>query len=187
MIALASLLLAAAPAPLAPAAQSPVNLFRAACLQGSVSLPQGSAAPIDYKALPFGARFVLGQTLAPPGGDRPVPRAPKAEDVPNRILAVGRGSAMFLIVPPGDQAATGSFAHSCAVVWKGEHFADARVAVVPDPSAPLAGQMPDLNPSGLASVGNRVDGLYLVATTLRGWTALTAAPSEPQSAPSGGH
>jgi hypothetical protein len=175
MIALALLLAGVAPA-LAPAAQSPVDLFKAACMGGSVSLPQGSAAPVDYKALPTGARAVLGQTLVAPGDDRILPGPPKAEDVPNRILAVGPRSTLFLIVPPADQGVNGRFAHSCAVIWKGEHFADATAAVVPDPSAPLAGQMPELSSVGLASVGNRVGSLYLVATTLRGWTALTAAP-----------
>jgi hypothetical protein len=186
MIALASLLLAAAPAPLAPAAQSPADLFKAACLQGGLSLPRGSAAPVDYKALPIGVRSVLGQTLAPPGDDRILSGPAKAEDVPNQILAVGPGRAMFLLVPPADPAAKGSFARSCAVIWKGEHFADAKAAVVPDPSAPLAGQMPELSGVGLASVGNNIGGLYLVATTLRGWTALRAAPQQ-QSAPSADH
>ncbi len=81
MIAAAALLLAAGPA-LAPAPQSPVELFKAACTGGSVSLPRGSAAPIAYGDLPHGAREVLGQTLASPGDDRDLRGAAKPEDVP---------------------------------------------------------------------------------------------------------
>ena len=179
---LAALLLGAAPA-LAPAPQSPVALFKAACTGGSVALPRGSAAPVAYRELPHGAREALGQTLAAPGDDRDIRGAPRPEDVPNQLLEIGPGSALFLVAPAADPAARGAFAHSCAVIWKGEHFADARAAIVPDPSA-LAGSSPQLSPVGLASVGAHDGDLYLVATTLRGWTVLKAVPQAP-SAPSG--
>ncbi|HEX4736574.1 MAG TPA: hypothetical protein VH331_03325 [Allosphingosinicella sp.] len=187
MILTAAFLLAAAPASaLAPAPQSPVELFKAACMGGSVSLPRGSAAPTTYDKLPRGAREALGQTLAVPGDERNLRGAPKAEDVPNQLVEVGPGSALFLIAPAADPAAKGAFAHSCAVVWKGEHFADARAVVVTDSSTTLAGTMPQLSPVGLASVGNHQGDLYLVATTLRGWTVLKAEPQTP-AAPSGEH
>jgi hypothetical protein len=175
MIAVAALLLAAGPA-LAPAPQSPVELFKSACMGGSVSLPRGSAAPIGYDKLPRAAREALGQTLIAPGQPG-LAGAPRPEDVPGPVFAIGPGESLFLVAPAAEQG-KGQFAHACAIVWKGEHFAEGRAAIL---SANIAAQQPPAetpkaNSIGLAFVGTRSGGLFLSVTTLRDWTVLKSVP-----------
>jgi hypothetical protein len=175
MIAAAAFLFAAAPA-LAPAPQSPVELFKAACTGGSVSLPRGSAAPIAFGKLPYAARAALGQTLAAPGQSM-LPGAPKPEEVPGPVLAIGPGEALFLIAPAPDEKARGRFAHACAIAWKGEHYDEGRQAILPGVSAAMpALETPRSNPLGLAFVGTLSGDLYLSVTTLRDWTILKSVP-----------
>ncbi|HEX5183247.1 MAG TPA: hypothetical protein VFW19_08865 [Allosphingosinicella sp.] len=174
---IAALLLAAGPALAAPP-QTPVDLFKAACTAGSVSLPKGSAAPIAYEKLPHGAREALGQTLAAPGDDRNLPGAPKSADVSNPILEVGPGQAVYLLAPATSGQAQGRFAHACAIIWKGEHFAEGRAAILPadiDAQQPPS-QTPKTNSLGLAFVGTKAGGLFLSVTTLRDWTVLKSVP-----------
>jgi hypothetical protein len=175
MIAAAALLLAAAPA-LAPASQSPVELFKAACTGGSVSLSKESAAPVDYARLPYGARDALGETLVAPG--QPLPGPAKRDEFPGPIFTIGPNQALFLVAPAADAQAKGQFAHACAVVWKGEHYAEGRAALLPNGPEAIGGlETPSSNPLGIASVGIVSGGLYLSVTTLRGWTVLKAIPA----------
>ena len=170
-----------APAALEPPAQAPVDLFKAACTQGSLALSTKNAARIDYKDMPYAARAALGQTLA--AADMQVfAGAPKAGEVPGPVYAIGPGKAIYLLLPAADGAASGRFAHSCAIVWKGEHFADARATILPD-SQTYVGTMPDSNPMGLAFIGTVAGDLYLSATSLSDWTVLKSVPSSDASLP----
>jgi hypothetical protein len=165
-------LLLAAPA-LEPPAQSPVELFKAACTQGSVALSRKSAAAIAYRDMPVAARTALGQAKA--AGKR-LGGPPRAGDVPGPVYALGPGNALFLLLPASGEGATGQFARSCAIVWKGEHFREARAAILPEGNVALAGETPEADPAGLASIGMATGDLYLTATTLRDWTVLKSAP-----------
>jgi hypothetical protein len=181
MIAAAALLLAAAPT-LAPAPQSPVALFKAACTGGSVSLARGTAAPIAYDKLPHGAREALGQTLMGPGQPG-MPGAPRASDVPGPVFAIGPDQAIFLLAPSGDAQASGSFAHACAVIWKGEHYSEGRESILPNMPAAMVAETPRSNPLGLASFGALLGSLHLSVTTLRDWTVLKAVPRPDEPVP----
>ena len=169
-----SLLLAPAAALAAPA-QAPADLFKSACISGTVSLPRGSTAAVDYDRIPRAARVALGQTMAAPG-DSTIRGAPRRDDVPNLIYQIGPGQSLFLLVPPAGGGATGRFAAACALVWKGEHFREGQAAILPDPPADLPPQAPQSSSVGLASIGTVSGGLFVSVTTLADWTVLKSLP-----------
>jgi hypothetical protein len=175
MIPLAALLLVQASPALPTPAQGPIEMFRAACTQGTLTLSRKTASAIRYDSLPTGARLALGQTLAAPG-ETHFTTSPKSAEVPGSVYALGTGGEAYLILPASSEAAHGSFAHSCSVIWKGEHFLEARNAILPDPPALLAGQDPASNSDGHAFIGTIAGDIYLSATTLRGWTVIKSVP-----------
>jgi hypothetical protein len=180
---IAALLFAAAPA-LATAPQSPVELFKATCMGGSVSLSRGSAAPIAYAKLPYGARQALGQTLMGPGQPG-LPGPPKPQEVPGPVFVIGAAQSVFLLARSTEAQASGSFARVCAVIWKGEHYSAGREAILPNAPPAMAGlETPSSNPLGIASFGAVLGGLHLSVTTLRDWTVLKSVP-QPDAPPPG--
>ena len=175
MIGPLALLAAAAPPVLLSPPQSPTELFKAACMGGSVSLPPGTVSPLAYADIPQRGRAALGMTTFS-AAEPAAPGAPAAAEVPGQIFEVGPGKKLFLVAPAGADR-SGRFARTCAVIWKGEHFAAARDAITPGQPVKLpTGSDPNSNPLGLASFGINWGGLHLSVTTLRDWTVLKADP-----------
>jgi hypothetical protein len=159
----------------APDLRDPIALFKGVCLADEAALPHDAAADQDYDALPRGARDALG--FAHPLGGVPHVQPPFALpkiEVPNRILAIGATKQIYLLAAADG---SGQYASSCAVVWKGNHYADALAALralspVPGSSLPAgATGVPGLNYSVAQS-----EGMILGAAELSGWTVLRVSP-----------
>ena len=169
-----------------PDMSTPTTLFGSVCLSDQVRLPKEAVKAISYAKLPIGARTVLGFSLPPQTSTSvlrlsPVPGA----EVPNSILAVLPKKNAYLIVPAPSGA--GRVAAHCAVIWRGNHFADAIAAVKAIPTARDLSPMLALNKGipGTNSVSLKTDGMMIGAAEFQGWTLLRIAPdfSPPEEQP----
>lgn len=174
-----------APAQTASAELSdPTTLFNTVCMGDRVKLSKSAFQSVTYGNLPRGAKEALGFAL-PKGGMPGVtpPFSLASADVPNTILTSIPKKAVFLLLPAAE-GTSGRAASQCAVIWRGNHYADAlKVAqtVVPLPNpkpAPVLGS----GIRGLSYLVLQGHGAVVGAVELNRWTVLRVAPdlSPPQ-------
>ena len=172
--------------PIPSATASPLEIFRAACIAGTVALKRDSAVLVEFKKLRRDAKQALAQSFVHFGDDI-FPPKPLSKGVPNHIYRIGPRKNVFLMVPvqerepqPHARNPVDRYPHSCAVVWKGDQFVEARRLILESgpASALLPGSLPKDNPLGLAHASTTADGLLLTAAAFGGWTVLRSAPEE---------
>ncbi len=163
----------------------PVPLFTAICTQGGGRLPAADVAQTRYLVIPADARVALGFGLAAGRGMAAGMMEPLASrDVPNTVLAIGRGHDRFLLPSISDKS--GALAASCSVVWRGLHYAEARRAAADIAGMPDGGSDTDASPiAGAHIYGVRGRGYALAASEISGWTVLRMTP-DTSSVPSAG-
>ena len=148
-------------------------------MEGRVALKKDTAASIRYRNLPKGAKLALGQAAL--RLDKPeFFRSPPTDEVPNPIYRIGRDKAVFLLAPASAEEGE-RLEQSCALMWKGDHFLEARKFILPEGpgSVPLPRSLPKDNPFGLAYVSTTTNGLLLTVAALQGWTVLKSTRAEP--------
>ena len=177
---LSALLLFAAPSSPAQAADDlhdPLKLFHSVCMADEASIPKDALAEQSYETLPAGPKNALGFSKPAGGVPRTAPPfALPASEVPNRIWRILPKGDVFLLVPASD---TGSYASSCVVVWRGNHYAEAvgtarAIAFdgqVPQPARTLGTGIAGFNYSVFQN-----NGMIIGVAELEGWTVLRVAP-----------
>jgi hypothetical protein len=165
-----------------PSGISPLTLFKSACMEGSVKLSKEAAALVPYRRVPQAAKKALGQAAL--RLDNPqLFRIPPAEEVPNPIFRIGKGKDLFLMAPiPASSPASRTLGHSCAVIWKGDQYLEARQLLLPQgpASIDIPRSLPRDNSLGFAHMSTTSGDLQLTAAALSGWTVLKSTRMVPE-------
>ena len=157
--------------------RTPGEIFQAVCLADEVKLAVSDFRMIDFRSLPDGAKAAMLRSLPPEivGGFAKWSELGDG-DVPNRLLLSLPKKKTYVVLPaPGEK---GRMASQCAVVWRGNHYADAlKIANSAfegkDMSAPLSSSkgLPGMN-----SVSVTAEGRSVGAVEWNGWTIVRVAP-----------
>lgn len=162
-----------------PAADTsgPTSLFKTVCLADDAQLPASRFRSVNFDDLPAGVKEVIGLSLFEPVPGRANRMAPIEEgDVPNRLLVRLPDEDVFLLLPA--PSSEGRAAQHCAVIWRGNHYAEALDAVdeafrVKDV---LALGPPSKGVPGTNFVRVQGGGRIASAAEFNGWTMIGAAP-----------
>jgi hypothetical protein len=152
-------------------AASPLALFQSVCTKGGSSLKKDEAKALPFKKLPANAKKALESTS--------MLRYTPAKSVENTVYQVGGRKGFYLLLPrsgsPGD---ADPYFGSCAVIWRGEDYSEAKRMIMPHPDpAWLKGTLPSDNSIGFAHSATDDGDLQLSVGAFSGWTALRSAPS----------
>lgn len=90
----------------------------------------GSLASVDFGRLPFNAREILKFALAPTTAIHARPL--RSTDVTSRIYRLTTVPEAYLFLPSGERKTT--FTSVCAVIVRGDNFAEARKAIFGRPT-----------------------------------------------------
>lgn len=160
----------AAAAPLGSAA-SPLALFRSVCTEGGSSLKKDKVKALQFDELPANAKKALEFTS--------MLRPASVEGVANTVFRVGSGEGVYLLLPRSGSAGDADpYSSSCAVIWRGDDYVEAKWMIMPRPDPEeLKGTLPSDNAIGLAHSATDDGDLQLSVAAFSGWTALRSAPS----------
>jgi hypothetical protein len=159
-----------------PASLDPVPLFKQMCTNGGGHLPGKVVTRQDYRRMPPNAREAL--SLGAPFADHragtlfdPLP----VSDVPNDVYRIGSDGETYLFIAKPDER--GVMSASCAVVWKGNHFGDARRAITDIAGlAPNDSSIDSGGTEGIQAFGIAARGYEIKSAMVDGWTVLRATP-----------
>ena len=153
------------------AAASPLALFRSVCMEGGTSLKKSEVKALPFEELPTNAKRAFGFTS--------LLRAAPVGRVANRVYQVGGDEGVYLLLPrSGSSGDADPYASSCAVIWRGENYAEAKRMIMPHPDPEwLKGTLPSDNEMGFAHSATDDGDLHLSGAAFSGWTALRSAPS----------
>ena len=156
---------------------SPTSLFKSVCLADEVQLPANRFRAVSFKKLPAGVKAVIGWSLVRPVSGETIRMAPIEEaDVPNPLFVLLPDEESFLLLPA--PTSEGRAAQHCAVIWRGDHYAEALDAVdeafrVKDALALLP---PTRSAPGINFIKVQGGGRIASAAEFEGWTMIRAAP-----------
>jgi hypothetical protein len=156
---------------------SPTSLFKSVCLADEVRLPADRFRAVSFKKLPAGAKAVMEWSLVRPvPGDKTRMAPIREADVPNRLLVLLPDEESILLLPA--PTSEGRAAQHCAVIWRGNDYAEALDAVdeafqVKDA---LALVPPQRGVPGMNFIKVQGGGRIASAAEFKGWTMIRAAP-----------
>lgn len=150
---------------------SPLTIFRSVCIEGGSSLPRDAAAVARFDDIKASGRSAFAHSTGQ--GFQPVPK------LSNTIYRIRASKPVFLILPLAGAAQSDAYGQSCAVVWKGDQYLEAKKTIIPRPDPPgLKMTIPSDTPMGFAYTATDDGDLKLSVSAWGGWTAMRSARSE---------
>ena len=150
----------------------PFAVFSSVCLDGKADFAPGTIEEISPDSLPRNARQLAMISLWSDAYDYSSHRYASASELPDRLYEVATSEGKVVLMSP-DEEPENPIAASCSVLLKGNDVARANGFL-----AMASGGEPKAIQASTSMISYDTSSHRLVASSIMGWTILSAVPNE---------